>query len=140
MSFPDIKRALFVGLLFWLSAPTFAIDCPATTDEILAAQEQAIADGDFLRSRVLTNCRPHSTHEQVLPAQLEATARVGALQREPHGLVEVDDPAVHERAVATPCLVSAYTSKSFKDLLATLGRFEAQLGDRPKQMVRQAAL
>ena len=71
MSFPDIKRALFVGLLFWLSTPTFAIDCPATTDEILAAQEQAIADGDFLRSRVLTNCRPQSIHERALAEQVD---------------------------------------------------------------------
>ena len=66
MSFPDIKRALFVGLLFWLSTPTFAVDCPATTDEILAAQEKAIAEGDFLRSRVLSNCRPQSIHEKAL--------------------------------------------------------------------------
>ena len=71
MSFPDIKRALFVGLLFWLSTPTFAVDCPATTDEILAAQEQAIADGDFLRSRVLTNCRPQSIHEKALAEQVD---------------------------------------------------------------------
>ena len=71
MSFADIKRALFVGLLFWLSTPTFAVDCPATTDEILAAQEQAIADGDFLRSRVLTNCRPQSIHEKALAEQVD---------------------------------------------------------------------
>ena len=70
MSFPDIKRALFVGLLFWLSTPTFAVDCPATTDEILAAQEKAIAEGDFLRSRVLSNCRPQSIHERALAEQV----------------------------------------------------------------------
>ena len=71
MSLPDIKRAILFSLLFWLSAPSFALDCPATTDEILAEQEKAIADGDFLRSRVLSNCRPQSIHERALAEQAD---------------------------------------------------------------------
>ena len=71
MSLPDIKCAILFSLLFWLSAPSFAVDCPATTDEILAEQEKAIADGDFLRSRVLSNCRPQSIHEKALSEQAD---------------------------------------------------------------------
>ena len=63
-------HALFLCLLFWLSGPTLAVDCPATTDEILAEQEKAIAEGDFLRSRVLSNCRPQSIHEKALAEQV----------------------------------------------------------------------
>ncbi|MDC6459896.1 hypothetical protein PQY66_06100 [Luminiphilus sp.] len=66
MSRPGSLHALFLCLLFWLSGPTLAVDCPATTDEILAEQEKAIAEGDFLRSRVLSNCRPQSIHEKAL--------------------------------------------------------------------------
>jgi hypothetical protein len=37
--------------------------CPATTDEILLAQDLAIAAGDLRTSRFLSNCRPQSAHE-----------------------------------------------------------------------------
>ena len=37
--------------------------CPATTDEILLAQDRAIAAGDLRTSRFLSNCRPQSVHE-----------------------------------------------------------------------------
>ena len=37
--------------------------CPATTDEILLAQDLAIAAGDLRASRFLSNCRPQSVHE-----------------------------------------------------------------------------
>ena len=70
MSRPGSLHALFLCLLFWLSGPTLAVDCPATTDEILAEQEKAIAEGDFLRSRVLSNCRPQSIHEKALAEQV----------------------------------------------------------------------
>ena len=66
-----MKRAILCSLLFWLSGSSLAVDCPATTDEILAEQERAIADGDFLRSRVLSNCRPQSIHEKVLAEQAD---------------------------------------------------------------------
>ena len=70
MSRPRLLHALFLCLLFWLSGPTLAVGCPATTDEILAEQEKAIAEGDFLRSRVLSNCRPQSIHEKALAEQV----------------------------------------------------------------------
>ena len=66
-----MKRAILCSLLFWLSGSSLAVDCPATTDEILAEQERAIADGDFLRSRALSNCRPQSIHEKVLAEQAD---------------------------------------------------------------------
>ena len=70
MSRPGSLHALFLCLLFWLSGPTLAVDCPANPQEILAEQEKAIAEGDFLRSRVLSNCRPQSIHEKALAEQV----------------------------------------------------------------------
>lgn len=45
--------------------------CPATTDEILLAQDRAIAAGDLRTSRFLSNCSPQSVHEAWVLAEGE---------------------------------------------------------------------
>lgn len=74
--FLEVTRTLissiFIVTICFNATVTAAQTCPETTEEILAAQDQAIARGDLKASRLLTYCRPVSIHEKLVLTEGDA--------------------------------------------------------------------
>jgi len=77
--------------LYFGTSASAAQTCPDTTEEILTAQDEAIARGDVKASRFLSYCRPQSIHEKLvltegdaleLPETVEKTITMGDARTE----------------------------------------------------------
>lgn len=67
-----LTSTIFIVAICFNATVKAAQICPETTEEILAAQDEAIARGDFKASRFLTYCRPVSIHEKLVLTEGDA--------------------------------------------------------------------